>query len=125
MYDVLAIKNQFPLLQKYGDQLTYLDNAATTQKPQFVIDAVVNYYENTNANIHRSPHRLGPDATIAYEGARETVRNFIGAAKTEEIVFTKGATEAINLVAQSYVSPKLQAGDNVVVMITWMNAPKY
>lgn len=113
----MNVKHQFPLLQKYGDTLAYMDNAATTQKPQIVIDAMVNYYENTNANIHRSPHRLGADATAAYEGARETVRSFIGAAKVEEIVFTKGATEAVNLVAQSYAAQHIRADDNVVISI--------
>ncbi len=110
------MRKHFPLIQKHPE-LAYLDNAATTQKPQVVIDALVHYYTQLNANIHRSPHRLGAEATAAYEGARELVRDFIGAAKMEEIVFTKGATEAVNLVAQSFVRPRLQAGDNVVISI--------
>jgi len=116
MLNIDNIRKHFPLIQQHPE-LAYLDNAATTQKPRVVIDALVNYYTNINANIHRSPHKLGAAATAAYEGARETVRNFIGAAKTEEIVFTKGATEAVNLVAQSFVRPRLQAGDNVVISI--------
>lgn len=107
----------FPILktQVNGHPLVYLDNGATTQKPQVVIDAVSHYYENTNSNIHRGVHQLSELATAAYENSREQVRRFIGAASVKEVVFTRGTTESINLVANSWGMANLKAGDEVLV----------
>ena len=106
MYDLQKIRTDFPILQReiYGRPLVYLDNAATTQKPLCVLDAMREEYLNANANVHRGVHYLSQRATDLHEGARETVRQFINAAKTEEIVFTRGTTESINLVASSLAS---------------------
>ena len=103
-YDVEAIRRDFPALQQrvHGRPLVWLDNAATTQKPQAVIDAISRFYARDNSNIHRGAHEMARRATDAYERARETVRRFLGAASTEEIVFVRGTTEAINLVAQAW-----------------------
>ena len=98
-----------------GHPLVYLDNAATTQKPQVVIDALTNYYSTTNANIHRGVHQLSQRATEQYEAVRETVRAFLNAKQTSEIIFVRGATEGINLVAQSLGRIRLSAGDEVVI----------
>lgn len=116
-FDVWRIREDFPILkqQVHGKPLVYLDNAATTQKPQVVIDTLVRYYETTNANVHRGIHALSERATHAYEGARETVRRFLNAADTREIIFVRGTTEAINLVAQSYGRTFLTAGDEIVI----------
>ncbi|OGB21040.1 MAG: cysteine sulfinate desulfinase [Burkholderiales bacterium RIFCSPLOWO2_02_FULL_57_36] len=110
-------RNDFPILRETvrGKPLVYLDNAATTQKPQSVIDAEVAYYTHTNANVHRGVHTLSQRATDRYEGARSKVRRFINAADTKEIVFVRGTTEAINLVAQSYARPRLTADDNIII----------
>ncbi len=107
----------FPILRATvrGQPLVYLDNAATTQKPQSVIDAEVAYYTNTNANVHRGVHSLSQRATDDYEAARGKVRSFINAADASEIVFVRGTTDAINLVAQSYARPKLTADDNIII----------
>ena len=107
----------FPILSETvrGKPLVYLDNAATTQKPQSVIDVEASYYRKLNANVHRGVHDLSQRATDAYEAARGKVRSFIGAGHDEEIIFVRGATEAINLVAQSYARPLLKAGDEIVV----------
>jgi cysteine desulfurase / selenocysteine lyase len=115
--DLYAIRNDFPILdqQVNGQSLVYLDNAASSQKPVQVIDAVANYYRKDNANVHRGVHRLSQRATDAYEGSREKVRSFINAKSDKEIIFVRGATEAINLVAQSFVRPQLQAGDEVLI----------
>jgi len=99
----------------HGKPLVYLDNAATSQKPRAVIDAVSRYYEEHNANIHRGVHTLSERATSLYEGARETVRRFLGAASSREIVFTRGTTEALNLVASSFARPRLGRGDEVLL----------
>ena len=117
MYDVLKIREDFPILQReiYGRPLVYLDNAATTQKPLCVLDAMREEYLNVNANVHRGVHYLSQQATDLHEAARETVRAFINAKKTEEIVFTRGTTEAINLVAQTFCESQMQEGDEVVV----------
>src|SRR5689334_23075435 len=98
--DVNAIRADFPILQRrvHGRPLVYLDNAATTQKPRAVIDRLVRYYEEENANIHRGVHTLSVEATDAYDAARDRVRRFLNAADAREIVFVRGATEAINLV---------------------------
>ncbi|MDC3378693.1 cysteine desulfurase [Planctomycetota bacterium] len=116
-FDVEAIRKDFPILQRsmHGKPIAYLDNAATTQKPQQVIDAISSYYANTNANVHRSNYQLGAEATEAYEGAREKVRAFLNAESKKEVVFTRGTTEGINLVAQAYARPRLKAGDEVLI----------
>ena len=117
MYDVKKIRNDFPILQRevYGRPLVYLDNAATTQKPLCVLDAMREEYLNVNANVHRGVHYLSQQATDLHEAARERVRQFINARKTEEIVFTRGTTEAINLVAQTFCESQTEAGDEIVV----------
>ncbi|MEM9820140.1 MAG: cysteine desulfurase [Bacteroidota bacterium] len=115
---LLEIKNDFPLLRqkmKNGQSLAYLDNAATTQKPHLVIEAMVQYYQKQNANVHRGIYQLAAEATAAYEGSRQKVAQFIGAAKAAECIFVKGTTEGINLVAQSFTAPQLQAGDEVLI----------
>ncbi|MBQ8656478.1 MAG: cysteine desulfurase [Prevotella sp.] len=117
MYDIQKIRTDFPILQRevYGRPLVYLDNAATTQKPLCVLDAMRDEYLNVNANVHRGVHYLSQQATDLHEAARERVRQFIHARKTEEIVFTRGTTEAINLVASSFCQSQMQAGDEVLV----------
>lgn len=114
--DIAAIRNDFPILrsQVNGKQLIYFDNAATTQKPQVVIDAMTSYYTNLNANVHRGVHNLSQRATDAFEQTREAVRAHINAAHTHEIVFTKGTTESINLVAQSFTR-FVKEGDNIII----------
>ena len=115
--DVTAVRGDFPMLQCriHGKPLVYLDNAATTQKPRMVIDRVARYYAEENANIHRGVHLLSERATGAYEGARETVRRFLNAAAPTEIIFVRGATEAINLVAQTYGRMHVGPGDEIVI----------
>ena len=117
MYDIEKIRADFPILQRevYKKPLVYLDNAATTQKPLCVLDAMREEYLNVNANVHRGVHYLSQQATDLHEAARETVRSFINAAKTEEIVFTRGTTEAINLVASSFCQSQMKPGDEVLV----------
>ena len=117
MYDVQKIREEFPILQRevYGKPLVYLDNAATTQKPLCVLDAMREEYLNVNANVHRGVHYLSQQATDLHEAAREKVRQFINAAKIEEIVFTRGTTEAINLVASSFCESQMKEGDEVFV----------
>src|ERR1700716_3206182 len=102
--DVYAIRRQFPILSREvkGKPLVYLDNAATSQKPQVVIDALVNYYTGYNANIHRGIHTLAEEATAAYEATRDAAKLFINASSREEIIFTRGTTEGINLVASTW-----------------------
>ena len=116
-FDVAAIRADFPILQRrvHGHPLVYLDNAATTQKPQPVIDRLVRYYREENANIHRGVHLLSVEATEAYDAARERVRQFLNAAEAREIVFVRGATEAINLVAATFGRARVGAGDEVVI----------
>jgi cysteine desulfurase/selenocysteine lyase len=115
--DVSAIRADFPILQRrvHGRPLVYLDNAATTQKPRAVIDRLVRYYEEENANIHRGVHTLSVEATDAYDAARDRVRRFLNAADSREIVFVRGATEAINLVARSFAATQVRQGDEIVV----------
>ncbi|MBM5570833.1 MULTISPECIES: cysteine desulfurase [Deefgea] len=113
MFDALELKKQFPIFSNHPD-LTYLDNAATMQKPRCVLDAERFFYENHNANVHRGAHRLASAATDAYEGARQIVANFINAPSHEEIIFTRGTTEAINLVANTWGST-LSAGDEIIL----------
>jgi cysteine desulfurase/selenocysteine lyase len=116
-FDVDALRADFPVLhqQVHGHPLVYLDNAATAQKPAVVLDTLRHYYEFDNANVHRGVHELSGRATDAYEGARETIRAFLGAASVREIVFTRNATEAINLVARSWGDGNLRAGDEVLI----------
>ncbi|HXG27469.1 MAG TPA: cysteine desulfurase [Nevskiales bacterium] len=111
------MRADFPALQQnvHGRPLVYLDNAATTQKPRSVIEALVHYYERDNSNVHRGVHALSERATAAYESARERVRAFLNAAQREEIVFTRGTTESINLVAQSFLRPRLTPGDEILI----------
>ena len=117
MYDIQKIRQDFPILGRevYGRPLVYLDNAATTQKPLCVLDAMRDEYLNVNANVHRGVHYLSQQATDLHEAARETVRRFINARKTEEVVFTRGTTEAINLVASSFCQSQMKPGDEVLV----------
>lgn len=117
MYDINKVREDFPILSRevYGKPLVYLDNAATTQKPLCVLDAMREEYLNVNANVHRGVHYLSQKATDLHEAAREKVRQFIHAAKTEEIIFTRGTTEAINLVAASFCASQMKEGDEVLV----------
>ena len=116
-FDVARIRADFPILQAkvHGKPLVYFDNGATSQKPQAVIDALGHYYSAENSNIHRGVHYLSEQATAAYEAARGKVRNFINARADKEIIFVRGTTEAINLVAQSYGRSFLKAGDEIIV----------
>ena len=116
-FDVERVRADFPILQQqvHGHPLVYLDNAATSQKPRAVIDAIVRYYERDNANIHRGVHYLSERATEEFENARKTVQNFLHAARPSEIIFVRSATEAINLVAQTYGRAQVGAGDEVVI----------
>ena len=118
-YDVEAIRGDFPILSRevYGKPLVYLDNGASAQKPQAVLDAVQNAYSNEYANVHRGLHFLSNAATDVYEKARETVRRFLNAESVDQIVFTKSTTEAINTVAYGYGMPKLGEGDEIVLSI--------
>ena len=117
MYDINKVREDFPILSRevYGKPLVYLDNAATTQKPLCVLDAMREEYLNVNANVHRGVHYLSQQATDLHEAAREKVRQFINAEKTEDIVFTRGTTEAINLVASSFCELQMKEGDEVLV----------
>ena len=116
-YNIEKVRADFPILARevYGKPLVYLDNAATTQKPLSVLDAMRDEYLNVNANVHRGVHYLSQQATDLHEEAREKVRQFINARKTEEIVFTRGTTEAINLVASSFCDSQMKEGDEVIV----------
>ena len=116
-FDPLRWRRDFPILLQrvHGKPLVYLDNAATAQKPQMVIAAVSDYYQRFNSNVHRGVHQLSELATEAYEGARDKLRGFINAASVKEIVFVRGATEAINLVAQSYGRSRFQPGDEIIL----------
>ncbi|MGB7904159.1 MAG: cysteine desulfurase [Steroidobacteraceae bacterium] len=118
--DIAAIRRDFPVLRRSvrGLPLAYLDNAASSQRPRAVIDAMSHYYENSHANVHRGVHTLSQEATDLFEGAREKVRRFINARSTKEIIFVRGTTEAINLVAQSYGRPIFGPGDEI--LISWL-----
>ena len=117
--DVRSVREDFPILRTlaHGKPLIYLDNAATTQKPQVVLDRLVRYYTHENANVHRGVHLLSERATDAYEEARKTAARFLHAAETQEIIFVRGTTEAINLVAQTYGRVHVGAGDEVVITV--------
>ncbi|SRR5579871_9409 len=116
-FDVYAIREQFPILNREvkGKRLVYFDNAATSQKPQIVIDALSNYYSNHNANIHRGIHTLAEEATAAFEKTRDTAQQFIHAATREQIIFTRGTTEGINLVAYTWGRQNIKAGDEIMI----------
>lgn len=116
-FDPLKYRADFPILREmiHGKPVAYLDNAATSQKPQSVINAIANYYEHQNANVHRGVHQLSERATAGYEGARVKLARFLNARSNREVVFTRGTTEAVNLVAQSFVRPKLEPGDEILI----------
>ncbi len=116
-FDVASIRKDFPILERkvYGKPLVYFDNAATSQKPRQVIDALVRYYEHSNANIHRALHCLGEEATAAYEEAREKVARFINAPSQESIIFTRNTTEAINLVSYTWARQNIREGDEILL----------
>ncbi|MDH3982536.1 MAG: aminotransferase class V-fold PLP-dependent enzyme, partial [Kiritimatiellaceae bacterium] len=116
-YDVVSIRNDFPILGReiFGKPLVYLDNAASSQRPVQVIDAVKNLYENNYANVHRGVHTLSQESTNLYDKARVVVRGFIHAACVHEVIFTRGTTESINLVAQSFARPRLKPGDEILI----------
>ncbi|QMV43695.1 cysteine desulfurase [Cohnella cholangitidis] len=132
--DPIALKSEFPILHQdiNGHPLVYLDNAATTQKPRSVIEAVKRYYEWDNANVHRGVHTLGSRATDAYEGAREKVARFLNAPASRQIIFTRGTTTALNIVASGYARQTLREGDEIVItpmehhsnLIPWQQAAK-
>ncbi|PCH49336.1 MAG: cysteine desulfurase CsdA [Flavobacteriaceae bacterium] len=115
--NIEQIRSDFPILHQelYGKPLVYLDNAATTQKPQCVIDAVRHYYEKDNSNIHRGVHTLSERATAAYEASRETIRAFFNAESTKEVIFTRGTTESINLIASSWGGANIAKGDEILI----------
>jgi cysteine desulfurase / selenocysteine lyase len=115
--DLERVRADFPILQKrvHGKSLVYLDNAATTQKPRPVIEAISRYYEETNSNVHRGVHFLSEQATSQYEGVRKTAQEFLNAADSKEIIFVRGTTEGINLVAQSYGRAHVHAGDEILI----------
>ncbi|HUF52465.1 MAG TPA: cysteine desulfurase [Dehalococcoidia bacterium] len=133
-FDVNAIRKDFPILdrQVYGKPLVYLDNAATSQKPRQVIDALVNYYQTHNANIHRAVHALGEEATAAYEHARDKTRDFINAPTSESVIFTRNTTEAINLVAYTWGRANIGEGDEIFLtqmehhsnLVPWLQLAK-
>ncbi|MGB5529230.1 MAG: aminotransferase class V-fold PLP-dependent enzyme, partial [Ignavibacteriaceae bacterium] len=116
-YDVNGIREDFPILKKkvHDKNLVYLDNAATTQKPTYVIDRVNKYYTTMNANIHRGVHALSQEATEAFEGARIQIKQFINALGKNQIIFTRGTTESINLVASSYGRDNIKEGDEIII----------
>jgi cysteine desulfurase / selenocysteine lyase len=118
--DAEAVRRDFPILAREvnGRALCYLDNAASSQRPRAVIDAISSYYETSHANVHRGVHRLSQEATDLFEGSRETLRRFINARSTREVIFVRGTTEAVNLVAQSHARPRLGAGDEI--LISWL-----
>src|SRR5262245_33483658 len=115
--DVYEVRRHFPILERQvkGRPLIYFDNAATSQKPQAVIDALVNYYTTYNANIHRGIHTLAEEATAAFEATRDAVQQFIHASSREEIIFTRGTTEGINLVAYTWGRQHIKAGDEIII----------
>ncbi len=119
MFDINQIRNDFPILGRevYGRPLVYLDNAATTQKPRTVVEAITEEYYNVNANVHRGVHYLSQQATDLHEEAREKVRQFVNARSTSEIIFTRGTTESLNLVASSFCDEFMQEGDEVIVSV--------
>ena len=116
-FDVEAVRQHFPILQRRinGNPLVYFDNAATAQRPRCVMDAVQHYFEYCNANVHRGVHTLAEEATSAFEDARSRMRKFLNAASNREVIFTRGVTEGVNLVAQAFARPRLNAGDEILI----------
>jgi cysteine desulfurase/selenocysteine lyase len=119
MYNIEEVRADFPILERqvYGRPLVYLDNGATTQKPRVVVDAIVDEYYSVNANVHRGVHFLSQQATVLHEASRETVRRFLNARSINEIVFTRGTTESINLLATTFAESQMRAGDEVIVSV--------
>ncbi len=119
MYDIQKIREDFPILNRevYGKPLIYLDNGATTQKPRCVVESITDEYYSVNANVHRGVHFLSQQATELHEASRETVRRFINARSSNEIIFTRGTTESINLLVSSFVDSQMKAGDEVIVSV--------
>jgi cysteine desulfurase/selenocysteine lyase len=119
MYNIEEVRADFPILERqvYGRPLVYLDNGATTQKPRCVVDAIVDEYYSVNANVHRGVHFLSQQATVLHEASRETVRRFLNARSINEIVFTRGTTESINLLATTFAESQMRAGDEVIVSV--------
>ena len=119
MYNIETVRKDFPILGRevYKRPLVYLDNAATTQKPRCVVEAIANEYYSVNANVHRGVHYLSQQATDLHEAARETVRQFINARSIAEVIFTRGTTESLNLMASSYGDAFLNEGDEVIVTV--------
>ena len=119
MYDITKIREDFPILSRtvYGKPLVYLDNGATTQKPRCVVESITDEYYSVNANVHRGVHFLSQQATNLHEASRETVRKFINARSISEIVFTRGTTESINLVASTFADSQMKEGDEVIVSV--------
>ena len=117
MFDITKIREEFPILTRTvnGKPLIYFDNGATTQKPKHVIDAITNYYTNQNSNIHRGVHTLSREITIAYEEARKTIQNHLNAKFAHEIIFTKGTTDSINLVAYCFGKINIEPGDEIII----------
>ena len=115
--DWAKLRNDFPILEQtvYGHPLVYLDNASSSQKPQVVIDAIRTHYERDNANVHRGIHELSNRATEAYEGARQRIAEFLNANSREEIIFTRGTTESLNLIAQTWGSENISEGDTILL----------
>ncbi|MCC7147207.1 MAG: cysteine desulfurase [Phycisphaeraceae bacterium] len=115
--DVERVRQDFPILQRqvHGQPLVYLDNAATTQKPRAVIDALSRFYEGSNSNVHRGVHALSQEATDLFESARQKIGRFLNTRKAEEVILVRGTTEGLNLVAQSYARPRLKAGDQILI----------
>ena len=122
--DINKIKRDFPILNREinGKRLVYLDNAATSQKPVQVINAIRDYYENHNANVHRGVHTLGDEATSLYEKSREAAAKFIGAGKTEEVIFTKNSTDSLNMVAYGWGQKNINRGDKIIILISEHNS---
>ena len=118
MLDTKKIRADFPILKRkiHGKPLIYFDNAATSQKPRQVIEAISNYYENNNANVHRGVHKLSEEATEAFEAARKKIANFVNAGDSRQIVFTANATEAVNLVAYSWGRKNIKKGDEILTL---------
>ncbi|MEE4330085.1 MAG: aminotransferase class V-fold PLP-dependent enzyme, partial [Wenzhouxiangella sp.] len=115
--DVMRLRSEFPVLERevHGKPLVYLDNAATAQRPNCVIEAMDDFYRRYNANVHRGVHQLSVEASEAFEGARESVRRLLNANSIREVVFTRGTTESINLVAQAFLRPRVKAGDEILI----------
>ena len=117
MYDINKVREDFPILSRtvYDRPLVYLDNAATTQKPRIVVDSIANEYYSVNANVHRGVHYLSQQATELHEASRETVRHFINARSTNEVIFTRGTTEGLNLIVSSFGDEFMKEGDEVII----------